>query len=89
MSMYLFICVGTHVYMYICTYMSHKGVFKTIKSFVHALGTSSSITEPTLNSGFQTFIEQVINYNLQKMVQQFATAFCTHSGSYLYGLYPT
>ena len=33
-------------------FMSHRGVFRTIKSFVHALGTGSSMTEPTINSSF-------------------------------------
>ena len=54
----------------------HMGVFSgTIKSLVHALGTSSSMTEPTTNSTLHTFVEQVNVYDLQKMVLQFATCF--------------
>ena len=52
----------SYVYVCICAvwiYMSHKGVFRTIKSLIHALGASSSITEPTINSSLWTFIEQV------------------------------
>ena len=52
--------------------MSHRGVFRTIKSLVHALGASSSMTEPTINSTLLTFIEQANIYDLQKMVLQFA-----------------
>ena len=37
----------------------HTGVFSgMIKSLVHALGTDSSMTEPTINSTLYTFIEQ-------------------------------
>ena len=52
--------------------MSHRDVFGTIKSLVHALGTSSSMTEPTINSTLLTFVEEVNIYDLQKMVLQFA-----------------
>ena len=56
-------------------YVSHRGVFRTIKSLVHALGTTSSMTEPIINSTLLTFIEQVNIYDLQKMVLQFAICF--------------
>ena len=46
--------------------LSHRGVFQAIKSLVHALGTGSSMTEPTINSTLLTFIEQVNIYDLQK-----------------------
>ena len=69
-------------------HMSHRGVLGTIKSLIHALGASSSITEPTINSTLLNFIEQVNIYDLQKMVLQFAIHFVPHSGLYLYGLYP-
>ena len=51
-SMYLYVCtyLCTHVFVYIYMYVSHRGVFRTIKSLVHALGASSSMTEPTINS---------------------------------------
>ena len=52
--------------------MSHRGVLGTMKSLVHALGTGSSLTEPTINSTLLAFIEQVNIYDLQKMVLQFA-----------------
>ena len=53
--------------------MCHIGVFfRTIKSLVHALGTSSSKAEPTINSTLLTFIKHVNIYDLQKMVLQFA-----------------
>ena len=55
--------------------LSHRGVFKTIKSLVHALGASSSMTEPTINSTLLTFIEQVNIYDLQKVVLQFVIHF--------------
>ena len=55
--------------------MSHRGVFKAVKSLIHALGASSSMTEPTINSNLLTFIEQVNIYDLQKMVLQFAICF--------------
>ena len=65
--------------MYVCRdvymYMSHRGVFRTIKSLVHALGANSSMTEPTINSTLFTFMEQVNIYDLQKMVLQFAIHF--------------
>ena len=32
--------------------LSHRGVFRTIKSFVHDLGANSSMTGPTINSSF-------------------------------------
>ena len=41
---------------------------RTIKSLVHALGTNSSMTEPTINLTLYAFIEQVNLYDLQKMV---------------------
>ena len=47
-----------------------RGVLGTIKSLVHALGASSSMTEPTINLTLLTFIEQVNIYDLQKMVLQ-------------------
>ena len=53
MSLYVYACIG------------HTGVFsRTIKSLVHALGASSSMTEPTINSTLYTFIEQVNFYDL-------------------------
>ena len=55
--------------------MSHRGVSRAIKSLVHALGTGSSMTEPTLNSTLYTFIKQVNVYDLQKMVLQFSIHF--------------
>ena len=65
-------CLPTYMSMYIC----HAGVFsRTIKSLVCALGTSSSMTVPTVNSTLYTFIEQVNVYDLQKMVLQFAICF--------------
>ena len=44
--------VHTYIYMhkYILIYVSHRGVFRTTKSLVHALGNGSSMTEPTINS---------------------------------------
>ena len=54
----------------------HTGVFsRTIKSLVLALGTNSSMTEPTINSTLYAFIEQANFYDLQKMVLQFAICF--------------
>ena len=67
--MIMYFCV--HAYMYV----SHRGVFRTIKSLVQALGTGSLMTEPTINSTLLTFIEQVNLYDLQKMVLQFAIHF--------------
>ena len=66
--------------------LSHRGVFWTIKSPVYALGTSSSMTELTINSTLLTFIEQVNIYNLQKMVLQFAIHFVPTLG-YTYMVY--
>ena len=66
--------------------MSHRGVLGTIKSLVHALGVSSSMTEPTINSTSLTFIEQVNIYDLQKMVLQFAIHFVSTLG-YTYMVY--
>ena len=60
--------------MYVCV-MCHTGVFQTIMSLVHALGTGSPMTEPTINSTLLIFIEQVNIYDLQKMVLQFAIHF--------------
>ena len=66
-----------------------QGFFQTIKSLVHALGTGSPMTEPTINSTSLTFIEQVNIYDLQKMVLQFAIHFvCTLGYTYMvYTLY--
>ena len=77
-----------YVCMYVCMYihMSHRGVLGTIKSLVHALGTSSSMTELTINSTLLTFIEQVNIYDLQKMVLQFAICFVPTLG-YTYMVY--
>ena len=66
--------------------MSHRGVFQTIKSLVHVLGTGSPMTEPTINSTLLTFIEQVNIYDLQKMVLQFAICFVPTLG-YTYMVY--
>ena len=66
--------------------LSHRGVSRTIKSLVHALGASSSMTEPTLNSTLYTFIEQVNIYDFQKMVLQFAIHFVPTLG-YTYIVY--
>ena len=54
-----------HAHTHIFIHMSQRGVLRTIKSFVHALGTSSSMTEPTINLTLLTFIEQVNIYDLQ------------------------
>ena len=76
----ILVCMSTHMHKYIyrlmhvClhTYMCHTGVFSgTIKSLVHALGTDSSMPQPTINSTLYTFIEQVNFYDLQKMLLQF------------------
>ena len=76
------ICVCTYIHiiyahacLYICINMSHRGVFRTIKSLVHALGSSSSMTEPIINSTLLTFIDQVNIYDFQKVVLQFAIHF--------------
>ena len=66
--------------------MSHRGVFQTIKFLVHALGTSSPMTEPTINSTLLTFMEQVNIYDLQKIVLQFAIHFVPNLG-YTYMVY--
>ena len=66
--------------------MSHRGVFETIKSLVHALGASSSMIEPTINSTLSAFIEQVNIYDLPKMVLQFAIHFVPTLG-YTYMVY--
>ena len=66
--------------------MSHRGVFQTIKSIVHALGTGTSMTEPTINSTLLAFIEQVNIYDLHKMVLQFAIHFVPTLG-YTYMVY--
>ena len=44
MDTYSLVCLTIHMH------MSHRGVFGTIKSLVHALGTGTSVTEPTINS---------------------------------------
>ena len=67
-------------------YVSHRGVFGTVKSLVPALGASSSMKEPTINSTLWTFIEQVNIYDLQKMVLQFAICFVLTLG-YTYVVY--
>ena len=41
----MFISMYIHTY-----YMSHRGIFRTIKSLVCALGASFSMIEPTINS---------------------------------------
>ena len=61
--------------MCVCVCVSHRGVSRTIKFLVHALSADSSITEPTINSTLDAFIEQVNFYDLQKMVLQFAICF--------------
>ena len=66
--------------------LSHRGVFRTIKSLVCALGASSSMTEPTINSTLLPFIEQVNIYDLQKIVLQFAICFIPTLG-YTYMVY--
>ena len=66
--------------------LSHRGVFRTIKSLLHALGAGSSMTEPIINSTSLTFIEQVNIYDLQKMVLQFAIHFVPTLG-YTYMVY--
>ena len=66
--------------------LSHRGVFWTIKSLVHALGASSPMTEPTINSTSLTFIEQVNIYDHQKMILQFAICFVPTLG-YTYMVY--
>ena len=55
-------------------------------SLVCALGASSSMTEPIINSTLLTFIEQVNIYDLQKMVLQFAIYFVPPLG-YTYMVY--
>ena len=60
----------THVVMDENMYVSHRGVFRTIKCLIHALGANSQMTESTINSTLYIFIEQVNNSNLQKMVLQ-------------------
>ena len=68
--------------------MCCTGVFSgTVKSLVHALGTDSSMTEPTINSTLSAFIEQVNFYDLQKMVLQFAICFVP-TMVYTYMVYP-
>ena len=66
--------------------LPHRGVSGTIKSLVYALGASSSMTEPTINSTLLTFIEQVNINDLQKMVLQFAIHFVPTLG-YTYMVY--
>ena len=66
--------------------LSHRGVFWTIKSLVHALATSSPMTEQTNNSTLLSFIEQVNIYDIQKMVLQFAIHFVPTLG-YTYMVY--
>ena len=75
------------MYVHICTHMCHTGMFSgAIKSLVCALGASSSMNEPTINSTLYNFIEQVNVYNLQKMVLQFAICFVPTLG-YTYMVY--
>ena len=71
---------------YLHAYVSHRGVFWTIKSLLHALGASSSMTMPTINSTLLAFIEQVNIYDLQKMVLQFAIYYVPTLG-YTYMVY--
>ena len=93
MQMYMYVhthitythaCIHTCVFAYM--YVSHRGVFRTIKSLVHALGACSPLTVPTTNSTLLTFIEQVNLYNLKKMVLQFAIHFVPTLG-YTYMVY--
>ena len=77
---YKYACMHVHMY------VSHRGVLRTIKSLVCALGAGSSMTEPTINSTLLTFIEQVNIYDLQKMVLQFAICFVPTLG-YTYMIY--
>ena len=92
LHVYIYVYMDIHTYMhiyihvYVCIYVSHSGVLRTIKSLVHALGTSSSMTEPTINPTLLTFIEQVNIYALQKMVLQFAIHFVPTVG-YTYMVY--
>ena len=80
-------CLSTNMYTYMHKYICHTGVFSgTIKSFVCALGTDSSMTELTINSTLYTFIEQVNFCDLQKMVLQFAICFIPTLG-YTYMAY--
>ena len=86
--MHTYINANTHAY--ICVhiwYICHTGVCsRTIKSLFHALGTNSSVTEPTINSTLYTFFEQVNFYDLQKMVLLFAICFVPALG-YTYMVY--
>ena len=66
--------------------LSHRGVLRAIKSLVHALGASSSMREPAVNSTLLTLIEQVNIYDLQKMVLQFSIHFVPTLG-YTYMAY--
>ena len=82
--MSLYVCM--YLCMYVCMYVMHRGVLGTIKSFVHALGTDSQMTEPTINSSLCVFIEQGNNSDLQKMVLQFTISFVP-SMVYIYMVY--
>ena len=79
-------CLALYTYWYTFIDVSHRGVFRTKKSFVCALGAGSSMTEPTINSTLLTFIEQVNICDLQKMVLQFAIPFVPPLG-YTYMVY--
>ena len=59
---FVYLCMSTYMYIYmldsympVYMHVSHRGVFRTIKSPVHALDTSSSMTEPTINSTLFNF----------------------------------
>ena len=83
---YLCIYACTYIDLHECVYVSHRGVFRTTKSLIHALGTCCPMTKPTTNSTLLTFIEQVNSYDLQKMVLQFAICFVPTLG-YTYMVY--
>ena len=54
-----------NVCIYVQTYMSCRGGFGTIKSFVHALSIYLQMTESTTNSTSCIFIKQLSNSDLQ------------------------
>ena len=71
-----YVSLYTHIYVYISIpYMSHRGGFWTIKSFIYALDVYLQMTESTTNSTSCTFIKQLSNSDLQKMVLQFNMQF--------------
>ena len=87
MGIYLGMSINTHIrHTYVCIYPHMHGCVTQgcslgrMKSLVHALGADSSMTEPTINSTLDTFIEQVNFYDLQKMVLQFTICFVPTMG---------